>query len=197
MAVDCSADSLNLARENAVGHAVADAVTFAQADLLPATEPPFDLILANLPYIPSSEIDSLPIAASFEPRLALDGGPDGLLVVRRLLEALPEALAPAGAALIEIGSTRGRRSRRLPQRSRASGGCWIHARPFRQASIGPRGTRGCGQAIERALMVMPELPIRLIALDIDGTLVGDDLVIGERTLAVIAEATGEASRFRS
>lgn len=107
MAVDCSADSLNLARENAVGHAVADAVTFAQADLLPATEPPFDLILANLPYIPSAEIDSLPIAASFEPRLALDGGPDGLLVVRRLLEALPEALAPAGAALIEIGFDQG------------------------------------------------------------------------------------------
>jgi release factor glutamine methyltransferase len=103
MAVDRSADALKLARENAVGHAVADAVVFAQADLLPETEPPFDLILANLPYIPSGEIESLPIAASFEPRLALDGGTDGLTIVRRLLEALPSALVPTGTALLEIG----------------------------------------------------------------------------------------------
>jgi release factor glutamine methyltransferase len=103
MAVDRSADALKLARENAVGHAVADAVVFAQADLLPETEPPFDLILANLPYIPSGEIESLPIAASFEPRLALDGGTDGLTIVRRLLEALPSALVANGTALLEIG----------------------------------------------------------------------------------------------
>lgn len=103
LAVDYSADALKLAQENAVGHAVADALTFAQADLLPANEPPFDLILANLPYIPSGEIESLPIAASFEPPLALDGGIDGLATVRRLLAALPSALAPTGTALLEIG----------------------------------------------------------------------------------------------
>jgi release factor glutamine methyltransferase len=103
LAVDCSADALILAQENAVSHAVADAVTFAQADLLPEAQQPFDLILANLPYIPSGEIDSLPVAASFEPRLALDGGTDGLSIVRRLLEALPSALATAGTALLEIG----------------------------------------------------------------------------------------------
>ena len=103
LAVDYSADALKLAQENAVGHAVADALTFAQADLLPANEPPFDLILANLPYIPSGEIESLPIAASFEPPLALDGGIDGLATVRRLLAALPSALAPTGTALMEIG----------------------------------------------------------------------------------------------
>ena len=107
LAVDCSADALILARENAVGHAVADAVTFAQADLLPATESPFDLILANLPYITSGEIESLPIAASFEPRLALDGGDDGLSIVRRLLAALPSALVPTGTALLEIGFDQG------------------------------------------------------------------------------------------
>lgn len=107
LAVDYSADSLDLARENAVGHAVADSVSFAEADLLPATEPPFDLILANLPYIPSADIDSLPIAASFEPRLALDGGPDGLTLVRRLVAALPGALLPTGTALLEIGFNQG------------------------------------------------------------------------------------------
>jgi release factor glutamine methyltransferase len=107
LAVDCSPDALDLARENAVVHALADAIVFAEADLLPAAEAPFDLILANLPYIPSSEVDRLPVAASFEPRLALDGGPDGQAVVRRLLETLPSALAPGGVALLEIGFDQG------------------------------------------------------------------------------------------
>ena len=106
-AVDCSPEALDLARENAVGHALGDSIRFAEADLLPGGEPPFDLVLANLPYIPSDEVDRLPVAASFEPRLALDGGPDGLAVVRRLLDALPEALAANGVALLEIGWDQG------------------------------------------------------------------------------------------
>jgi release factor glutamine methyltransferase len=106
-AVDCSPDALDLARENAVAHSAADAIVFTEADLVPAAEAPFDVILANLPYIPSAEIDRLPVAASFEPRLALDGGPDGLAIVRRLLEALPSALAPDGVALLEIGFDQG------------------------------------------------------------------------------------------
>jgi release factor glutamine methyltransferase len=107
LAVDCSADALALARENAAGHSVADEVLFGEADLLPAAEQPFDLILANLPYIPSAEIDRLPVAASFEPRMALDGGLDGLAVIRRLLAALPSALVPEGTALLEIGFDQG------------------------------------------------------------------------------------------
>jgi release factor glutamine methyltransferase len=107
LAVDTSADALDLARENAVGHAVADVIAFAQADLLPPAEPPFDLLLANLPYIPSGDIDCLPVAASFEPRLALDGGPDGLAVMRRLIAALPAALLPDGGAMLEIGFDQG------------------------------------------------------------------------------------------
>jgi release factor glutamine methyltransferase len=106
-AVDCTADALGLARENAVAHAVADEVVFCEADLLPEAEPPFDLVLANLPYIPSAEIERLPVAASFEPRTALDGGPDGLAVIRRLLAALPSALTPQGTALLEIGFDQG------------------------------------------------------------------------------------------
>jgi release factor glutamine methyltransferase len=86
---------------------VADEVIFGEADLLPAAEPPFDLILANLPYIPSAEIERLPVAASFEPRMALDGGPDGLAVIRRLLAALPSALTSEGTALLEIGFDQG------------------------------------------------------------------------------------------
>ena len=107
VAVDNSADALSLARENAVAHAVADAISFVEADLLPPGAPQFDLILANLPYIPSAEIGRLPVAASFEPRFALDGGPDGMVAVRRLIGALPAVLEPAGAALLEIGFDQG------------------------------------------------------------------------------------------
>jgi release factor glutamine methyltransferase len=108
LATDISADALQLARENAVGHGVADRLRFVEADLLPPVVSfPFDLLLANLPYIPSADVDTLPIAASFEPRLALDGGPDGLDEIRRLMERLPEVLAPGATTLIEIGAEQG------------------------------------------------------------------------------------------
>jgi release factor glutamine methyltransferase len=105
-ATEISPDALDLARENAVGHAAADQLRFVEADLLPPyLEAPFDLVLANLPYVRSDVVPTLPIAASFEPSLALDGGPDGLGVIRRLLERLGEgALAPGGEALLEIGA---------------------------------------------------------------------------------------------
>jgi release factor glutamine methyltransferase len=105
-ATEISPDALDLARENAVGHAAADQLRFVEADLLPPyIEAPFDLVLANLPYVRSDAIATLPIAASFEPRVALDGGPDGLAVIRRLLERLGEgALAAGGEALLEIGA---------------------------------------------------------------------------------------------
>ena len=103
--IDDDPDALSLARENAVGHAVADRVRFIEADLLPpVVATPFDLVLANLPYVPSEAVAGLPVAASFEPRAALDGGPDGLALIARLLARLPEALTPDGLALLEIGS---------------------------------------------------------------------------------------------
>ncbi|HXQ96764.1 MAG TPA: peptide chain release factor N(5)-glutamine methyltransferase [Candidatus Acidoferrales bacterium] len=104
VATDLSADALALATENAVGHGLADAIRFVRADLLPPGEPPADVLLANLPYVPSGELPRLPVAARFEPAFALDGGPDGLDVVRRLLAVLPEALRVPGVALLEIGA---------------------------------------------------------------------------------------------
>ncbi len=104
LATDVSPDALALATENAVVHGLADAIRFVQADLLPAGEPPADLLLANLPYVPSGDVAGLPVAARFEPRLALDGGPDGLAVVRRLLALLPDVLHDDGTALLEIGA---------------------------------------------------------------------------------------------
>jgi release factor glutamine methyltransferase len=108
LATDESAEALALARENGVGHGVADRIRFLEADLLPpVVVSPFDLVLANLPYVRSDSIGSLPIAASYEPRAALDGGADGLTVIGRLLERQPEALLPGGVALVEIGGDQG------------------------------------------------------------------------------------------
>ncbi len=107
LATDASREAVELARENAVAHAVADRIDIAVADLLPAGTGPWDLILANLPYVRSGAIRDLPRAASFEPRSALDGGPDGLAVIDRLLDALPADLAAGGIALLEIGADQG------------------------------------------------------------------------------------------
>lgn len=107
-ATDESPEALELARENAVGHSVGDRVLFLEADLLPpVVTTPWDVVVANLPYVRSGAVDGLPIAASFEPRAALDGGPGGLEVIGRLLERLPHAVAPGGVALLEIGSDQG------------------------------------------------------------------------------------------
>jgi release factor glutamine methyltransferase len=113
LATDASADALDLARENAVGHAVADRIGFAEADLLPADAPgapsrmPFDVVVANLPYVRHDAIAGLPRATSFEPVIALDGGVDGLAVIDRLVERLPSVLTDDGVALLEIGADQG------------------------------------------------------------------------------------------
>ena len=105
VATDISDEALQLARENAVGHGVGDMIRFELADLVPpAPEPPFDVVLANLPYVRSEVVPSLPVAASFEPVVALDGGADGLALITRLLKRLPDVLASGGVALLEIGS---------------------------------------------------------------------------------------------
>lgn len=108
LATDDSPEALDLARENAVGHAVGDRIRFVRADLVPpVVEAPFDVVLANLPYVRSDVVPGLPVAASFEPRAALDGGTDGLTVIGRLLARLPDVLAPDGVALVEIGADQG------------------------------------------------------------------------------------------
>ncbi|OGO52056.1 MAG: protein-(glutamine-N5) methyltransferase, release factor-specific [Chloroflexi bacterium RBG_16_69_14] len=107
LALDSSAEALDLARENAVGHAVADRIAFVEADLLPDDGSRVDLVLANLPYVRRDAMASLPRATTFEPSLALDGGPDGLEVIGRLLDRLPDALVDDGLALLEIGGDQG------------------------------------------------------------------------------------------
>ena len=117
LASDISADALGLAVENAVGHGVADAIEFHRADLLDGVAMggagTVDLLLANLPYVPSRDLPGLPVAASFEPAIALDGGPDGSRLIARLTEDLDRVLAPDGLALLEIGDGQVQRLRAL------------------------------------------------------------------------------------
>jgi release factor glutamine methyltransferase len=106
-ATDISAEALELAAENLAAHGLGGLVSLGCGDLLdppvlPAPQQP-DVIIANLPYLTSAEVAGGTGSLLFEPHLALDGGADGLDVVRRLLAMLPERLAPGGAALLEIG----------------------------------------------------------------------------------------------
>ncbi len=107
VASDASADALELAAENLAAHGVAGLVSLACADLLePAGRalPLPDVVVANLPYVASDEVDERRGSLRYEPRGALDGGRDGLDVVRRLLEQLPRQMADDGVALLEIGA---------------------------------------------------------------------------------------------
>ena len=107
-ATDVADGALQLAKENAVAHAVADRITFLTADLLPGFDTTrWDVVVANLPYVRTGAIPTLPRAAAFEPVEALDGGADGLQVIGRLLDQLPNALADDGVALLEIGGDQG------------------------------------------------------------------------------------------
>ena len=107
---DRSGDARDVATVNIVSHGLAHLTVFSEGDLTEALPPPgrpVDLLVANLPYIPTATVPDLPAAASFEPVMALDGGPDGLDVIRRLLPQLPDVLANDGAALLEIGGDQG------------------------------------------------------------------------------------------
>ena len=120
-ALDLSPQALRVAQANALRHEVADRVTFIQADLLEALPEPVDLIVANPPYVAHQDWPSLPPEVrAHEPRLALDGGPDGLDLIRRLLHQAPTYLRPAGAILVEIGATQGPAAARLARQAFAT-----------------------------------------------------------------------------
>jgi release factor glutamine methyltransferase len=110
LAIDISPQALKIAQQNAAHHGIAERITFLQADLLdlPAghSPRPFDLIAANLPYIPSSTLAELPVSR-YEPTQALDGGEDGLDQIRRLLKQAPSYLSPQGCLLLEIEARQG------------------------------------------------------------------------------------------
>lgn len=112
LATDISRSALEVAHQNARKHNVEKQIDFVQCDLLPPHPDPlptdlhFDLICANLPYIPTKTLQKLPVFER-EPTLALNGGADGLGIVQRLLNTAPEWLAPRGMILLEIEASQG------------------------------------------------------------------------------------------
>lgn len=107
-ALDDSSEALALTAENARRHGVAGRIHCLHSDLLASLPVPVDLITANLPYVATGEWEGLaPEIRHFEPRSALDGGPDGLDLIRRLLATAAPHLQPGGAILLEIGASQG------------------------------------------------------------------------------------------
>jgi release factor glutamine methyltransferase len=107
-ATDVSPDALAVAQRNAVKHGVADRLTFLQGDLFDPLPPgsTFDLIASNPPYIAQGEFATLaPDVRDHEPRIALDGGPDGLAFYRRIASGAAPFLKSGGSLLLEIGYT--------------------------------------------------------------------------------------------
>jgi len=108
IATDISPAALALAEGNAESLGLASPVRFLCGDLLALLEQPVDIVVANLPYVRSAEWESLPVEIRcHEPREALDGGPDGLRVIERLLRQAPAYLCPSAALLLEIGYDQG------------------------------------------------------------------------------------------
>jgi release factor glutamine methyltransferase len=104
LGVDISAKALEVARRNAARHGVVDRLTLRQGDAFKGINGKFDLVVSNPPYVPRGSIDSLQAEVGrFEPRSALDGGDDGLDIVKKIVCDAPGTLNPGGVLLMEIG----------------------------------------------------------------------------------------------
>jgi release factor glutamine methyltransferase len=117
MATDLSADACALARENAQALGVAERVTVLLGNLYAPLPPDarFDVVASNPPYIASGEIPTLSAEVRREPHMALDGGPDGLVLIRKVIEGARRVLKPGGLLAMEIGETQGEAVKALLQ----------------------------------------------------------------------------------
>ncbi len=112
---DISLQALHIAAVNIDKHGLTQRLRLIQSDLLQGITGPFDLVGANLPYIPTNTLLSLPVAGP-EPRLALDGGVDGTTYIIKLLEQAKNNLAPGGLMLLEIDASQGETVERLARK---------------------------------------------------------------------------------
>lgn len=107
IATDISSDALSVAEKNAAVNGVNNSITFVLGDLFDAVKTDgksFDLVISNPPYIPTEEIPLLPAGIrDYEPRIALDGGSDGLECYRKVVEQSHDYLTPGGCLLLEVG----------------------------------------------------------------------------------------------
>ena len=123
-AVDVSARALKRARENARLLGLTDRVRFLRADSLGAVPGRYKVIVSNPPYIPTGAVAGLQVEVRFEPKVALDGGPDGLKIARQLIKEATRSLEKGGELFIETGAGQwkglaGSFSSRLWSKSRA------------------------------------------------------------------------------
>ncbi|MDW8468823.1 MAG: 50S ribosomal protein L3 N(5)-glutamine methyltransferase [Burkholderiales bacterium] len=115
-ATDVSAEALEVARRNVRRHRLTRRVRLTRSDLFAALgQRRYDLILANPPYVPTRTLRRLPPEYDYEPRLALDGGRDGLEYVRRILAGARRHLAPRGLLVCEAGAARRALERAYPR----------------------------------------------------------------------------------
>jgi ribosomal protein L3 glutamine methyltransferase len=106
-AIDLSDNALDVAAINVGNHGLRRRVRLFRSDVFDSVPPArYDIILSNPPYEPSARMGRLPPEFKREPRLALDGGPDGLAVIRKLLLQAPARLKPRGIVLVEVGGLR-------------------------------------------------------------------------------------------
>lgn len=105
MGSDISPAAIKIAKRNAMKNGVGQRMEFICCDLLPP-ETEYNMIVANLPYIPTKTLHELPLYGR-EPTIALDGGADGLQLIRGLLHAAPDRMAPGGLLLMEIEASEG------------------------------------------------------------------------------------------
>jgi ribosomal protein L3 glutamine methyltransferase len=105
--IDISDGALEVARSNVARHRLSARVRLLKSDLfasVPAAR--YDVVLSNPPYEPSAHVDALPEEFRREPRLALDGGPDGMGLIRRIVRQSAARLRPHGILMIEVGGLR-------------------------------------------------------------------------------------------
>lgn len=106
LATDISATALDVAQLNADRHGVSDRLTFFQTDIYDGSEPPFDLIVSNPPYVNNAAMLDLPAEYQPEPDIAFRGGPDGLDIIHRILNQASDWLNETGVLVIEIATAR-------------------------------------------------------------------------------------------
>ena len=125
IASDISLAALNIARKNALLHGMDDRIYFLQSDLFSALSIQFDIICANLPYIPSKTLPTLNIYGR-EPGKALNGGLDGLDQISQLLASAPDRIKPGATLLIEIDSSQGNQVQSLAKTHFPSASISLH-----------------------------------------------------------------------
>ena len=126
-AIELSPDALAVAKFNVAAHQQAKRVKLFHSDVFDAVPPPprlrrtgprgylYDLIISNPPYVPTRELRTLPVEFKNEPRMALDGGRDGLDIIRKLLRQSRDRLQPHGIVVLEVGGLRAAMDRAFPE----------------------------------------------------------------------------------